>query len=122
LYEILKARQLIAYPDADIRLAMQRAVASKGQRGWKIDKAKQSHKIDVVVALAMAALGSVEGTGRVGEFGVYTVGPYGGPITPLPGGRVLATDASKNGCNPSPQWLKNNPKERGSASFVRGMY
>ena len=30
-------------------------------RGWKISKEKVSHKIDVVVALAMATLGAVQG-------------------------------------------------------------
>ena len=29
-------------------------------RGWRIAKEKQSHKIDVVVALAQAALGAVK--------------------------------------------------------------
>lgn len=60
LYELLKGGNLIAYPDDDIRLAIQRAVAVESSRGLKIDKAKASHKIDVVVALAMAALGVVE--------------------------------------------------------------
>jgi hypothetical protein len=44
------------YPDADIRLAMSRAVAKETSRGWRIGKDKQTHKIDVVVALGMAAL------------------------------------------------------------------
>ena len=30
-------------------------------RGWRIAKEKQAHKIDVVVALAMAVLGAVQG-------------------------------------------------------------
>ncbi|HUY27218.1 MAG TPA: terminase TerL endonuclease subunit [Candidatus Binataceae bacterium] len=66
LYEILKGRNLMAYPDADIRLAMSRAVAVENPRGWKISKEKTSHKIDVVVALAQAALGAVQG-GQHGE-------------------------------------------------------
>jgi hypothetical protein len=60
LYELLKGENLIAYPDADIRLAVQRAVAVETSRGLKISKEKASHKIDVLVALAIAALGSVE--------------------------------------------------------------
>ena len=59
LYELVKGRNLEVYPDADIRLAVSRAVALETSRGWRIAKEKQSHKIDVVVALAMAALGSV---------------------------------------------------------------
>ena len=60
LYEVIKGRNLIAYEDADIRLAISRAVALETSRGWRIAKEKQSHKIDVVVALAQAALGAVQ--------------------------------------------------------------
>lgn len=61
LYELIKAGNLIAYKDAAIRLAIQRAIAVEMPRGWKITKEKTSHKIDVVVALGMAALGAVQG-------------------------------------------------------------
>jgi hypothetical protein len=61
LYELIKARNLVVYPDEAIRLAVQRAVAVETPRGWRIAKEKQSHKIDVVVALGMAALGAVHG-------------------------------------------------------------
>jgi hypothetical protein len=40
---------------------VQRAIAVETPRGWRIAKEKQSHKIDVVVALGMAALGAVQG-------------------------------------------------------------
>jgi phage terminase large subunit-like protein len=55
LYELIKGRNIISYADADIRLALSRAVAVEGSRGWKISKERQSHKIDVIIALAMAA-------------------------------------------------------------------
>ena len=42
-----------------MRLAVWRAVAVETARGWRIAKDKQSHKIDVVVALGMAALAAV---------------------------------------------------------------
>jgi hypothetical protein len=42
-----------------MRLAVSRAIITESSRGWKLDKLKQSHKIDVVVALAMAALACV---------------------------------------------------------------
>ena len=48
------------YPDDEIRLAVQRAIAVEGSRGWKIAKEKTSHKIDIVVALAQAALAAVQ--------------------------------------------------------------
>jgi hypothetical protein len=60
LYEIIKGRNLMAYEDADIRLAISRAVAKETSRGWRISKESQSHRIDVIVALAMAALGAVQ--------------------------------------------------------------
>ncbi|HUY27314.1 MAG TPA: terminase TerL endonuclease subunit [Candidatus Binataceae bacterium] len=59
LYEAIKGRNLIAYPDDDIRLAISRCVAIETSRGWRIAKEKASHKIDCIVALAQAALGAV---------------------------------------------------------------
>ncbi|MHB8382707.1 MAG: terminase TerL endonuclease subunit [Candidatus Binataceae bacterium] len=61
LFEIIKGKNLVAYTDDDLRLAISRAVAIESSRGWRISKEKQSHKIDVVVALAQAALGAVRG-------------------------------------------------------------
>ncbi|HZS53053.1 MAG TPA: terminase TerL endonuclease subunit [Bryobacteraceae bacterium] len=60
LYEAIKGRNLIAYHDTDIRLAMSRAVAIETGRGWRISKQVASHKIDIVIALAQAALGAVQ--------------------------------------------------------------
>jgi phage terminase large subunit-like protein len=64
LYERIKGGNLIAYKDAAIRLAISRSVAIESSRGWKIDKAKTGHKIDVVIALGMAALGAVQGQSK----------------------------------------------------------
>ncbi|HVN89924.1 MAG TPA: terminase large subunit [Candidatus Binataceae bacterium] len=60
LYEIIKGANLILYPDADMRLSISRCVALETTRGWRIAKEKTSHKIDVIVALAQAALGAVQ--------------------------------------------------------------
>jgi phage terminase large subunit-like protein len=60
LYDLVKGRNLVMYPDAEMRLAASRAVAKETARGWRIAKEKQSHKIDVIVALAQAALGAVK--------------------------------------------------------------
>jgi phage terminase large subunit-like protein len=62
LYELIKARNLVVYRDDEMRLSVQRAVAKETPRGWRIAKEKTSHKIDVVVALAQAALGAIEGS------------------------------------------------------------
>jgi Phage Terminase len=61
LYELITGGNLAIYPDAAMRLAVSRAVAIETSRGWRISKERQSHKIDCVVALAMAAHASVEG-------------------------------------------------------------
>jgi hypothetical protein len=44
-----------------MRLAASRAVIVESSRGWRLDKLKQQHKIDVVVALSMACLAAVRG-------------------------------------------------------------
>ena len=41
LYELIKGRNLVAYADAALRLAISRAVAVEGTRGWRIAKEKQ---------------------------------------------------------------------------------
>jgi hypothetical protein len=61
LYELIKGCNLWVYQDPDMRLAVSRAVALETSRGWRITKEKTNHKIDVVVSLAMAALGAVRG-------------------------------------------------------------
>jgi ABC-type sulfate transport system permease component len=63
LFELISAGNIVAYPDAAMRLAVSRAVAVETSRGWRISKEKASHKIDVVVALAMSALAAVRSQG-----------------------------------------------------------
>jgi phage terminase large subunit-like protein len=64
LYELVRGQNLLLYPDPDIRLAISRAVATETPRGWRITKQVQSHKIDIVIALAMAAHAAVQGQGE----------------------------------------------------------
>ncbi len=73
LYELVKGRNLTCYPDEDIRLAISRCVAIEMSRGWRIAKEKASHKIDVVVALAQACLGAVQGGQTVQEYAFLPV-------------------------------------------------
>ena len=61
LFDLIQARTLVLYPDANMRLAVSRAIVTESSRGWRLDKLKQSHKIDVIVALSMAALAAVRG-------------------------------------------------------------
>jgi len=60
LFDLISQRQLVLYPDAAMRLAVSRAIMVESSRGWRLDKAKQSHKIDVLVALSMACLAAVQ--------------------------------------------------------------
>ena len=64
LFEVIEGQNIIAYPDAGIRLALARTIAIETSRGWRIGKDKQVHKIDVVVALAMACYAAVSSAGE----------------------------------------------------------
>jgi phage terminase large subunit-like protein len=59
LFDLIQSQALVLYPDADMRLAVSRAVAIEGPRGWRIGKEKSAFKIDVIVALAMAVHAAV---------------------------------------------------------------
>jgi phage terminase large subunit-like protein len=61
LFDLIQARTLALYPDAGMRLAVSRAIVTESSRGWKLDKTKQHHHIDVIVALSMACLAAVRG-------------------------------------------------------------
>lgn len=60
LYELIKGENLAVYPDEAMRTSISQAIAVETPRGWRIAKEKQRHKIDVVVAMAMAALAAVK--------------------------------------------------------------
>jgi len=95
LYELINGGNLAVYPDDEFRLAISRCVAIETSRGWRIAKEKQSHKIDVVVALAMAALGAQQqgcgGGGVVGRH-AYATGYLCAGSTSPPGRTWLWTD------------------------------
>jgi hypothetical protein len=61
LFDLITGGNLAVPADPVLRLAVSRAVAVETGRGWRISKEKQSHKIDVVIALAMACHAAVEG-------------------------------------------------------------
>ncbi len=63
LLELIKRRQLVCYPAADLRQAISKTVAIENPRGWRLGKAKQSDRVDPVIALAMAANAAVQGQG-----------------------------------------------------------
>jgi phage terminase large subunit-like protein len=61
LFDLVQSRSIALYPDAAMRLSVSRAIVTESSRGWKLDKMKQSHHIDVIVALSMACLAAVRG-------------------------------------------------------------
>ena len=75
LFDLIQSRQLVLYPDAAMRLAVSRAVIVESSRGWRLDKLKQAHKIDIIVALSMAALAAVRGQGKPG-YDLFAPGLY----------------------------------------------
>ena len=64
LFDLIQSRGIALYPDAAMRLAVSRAIIVESSRDWRLDKLKQQHKIDVVVALSMACLAAVRGQGK----------------------------------------------------------
>lgn len=70
LFELIKHQNIVLYADEELRKAASQAVAIESSRGWRIAKEKTSHKIDVIVALAMSALAAVpsEAYGPVIEY------------------------------------------------------
>jgi hypothetical protein len=108
-FELVKARAIVAYPDADMRLAISRAIAVETGRGWRITKEKQSHKIDVVVALAMAAHAAVYGS-REHEAPIVMPVVAGGTPHVVPGGSSFGYSGGVI-IAPTPESLKALPTE-----------
>ncbi|MGO9062439.1 MAG: terminase TerL endonuclease subunit [Candidatus Binataceae bacterium] len=54
LLELIKNRQLVCYPSDELRQAVSKTIAIEGSRGWRLGKAKQSDRVDPIIALAMA--------------------------------------------------------------------
>jgi phage terminase large subunit-like protein len=79
LYELIQGQSIVLYPDAGMRLAASRAVAIETPRGWRIGKQQQTHKIDLIVALAMSAHASVKSQSESSYDGTlaWVSGPYG---------------------------------------------
>lgn len=63
LFDLIQSQAIILYPDANMRLAVSRAVAIETPRGWRIGKQNSAFKIDVIVALAMSAYAAVQAQG-----------------------------------------------------------
>jgi phage terminase large subunit-like protein len=64
LLDLVTSRTLAIYADQQMRTAVSRCIVHESSRGWRLDKAKQQHHIDIVVALSMACLAAVRGQGE----------------------------------------------------------
>jgi len=60
LYSLIKDKNLLAYPDSDMRSHVTNATGIKTVRGFRIAKEKASKKIDLAVALAMACCAALQ--------------------------------------------------------------
>jgi len=60
LQGLLKSGSLIMYPDDEIRRHLLSAAVKESSRGWRLVKQKQSKKIDLAVALAMACQAAID--------------------------------------------------------------
>jgi hypothetical protein len=56
LFDLLNGRNLRLYPADDLRQQALHTVAVESPRGWRLAKEKTRHKIDAIVALAMAVV------------------------------------------------------------------
>jgi len=87
LYDLVEGRNIDLYRAKDLRDAASKAIAKETPRGWRIAKEKAVHKIDLIVALAMAAHAAVErgertlraldipGPGSIGKVSLHGVRP-----------------------------------------------
>jgi len=79
LLELIKRKQIVCYESDDLRQAIAKTVAVEGSRGWRLGKAKQSDRVDPVIALAMAALATVQ-AGRPGPCEFISLKECGAPV------------------------------------------
>ena len=72
-FQFIKGRNLLVYPDDEIRLAVSRAVAVEGPRQLEVCEGRtDAHKIDIVIAMGMAALACVKGQAKPGFDATYS--------------------------------------------------
>lgn len=63
LFDLIKGKNLWLYADADMRSHAMNAHAQETSRGFRLVKGMSTKKIDLMIALAMAALGAVKRRG-----------------------------------------------------------
>jgi phage terminase large subunit-like protein len=61
LFDLLNGKNLVLYPDDELRQQALNTVALESARGWRLAKERQSRKIDAIVALSMACVAALSG-------------------------------------------------------------
>ena len=65
LFSLIKGRNLVVYRDRELRGHVLKSIAKETPRGFRLVKSKQSDRIDLAIALAMASVKAVDlDTGR----------------------------------------------------------
>ncbi len=105
LYDLIRQRGLVAYPDEELRRHVLNAVAVESGRGWRLAKEKASRKIDGCVALSFACLDAVEHGGEVVPMRVYV----SRDLTPIGGS---AAELAHRGLLPGGTGLGASPRRR----------
>ena len=70
LYDLIKGGNLVLYKNKEMKSHAQKATAKETPRGWRIVKKKASHKIDLIIALAMSCHAATKMDTSIGEFWV----------------------------------------------------
>jgi hypothetical protein len=121
LFELFQGENIVLYPDETIRRAVERAVAVETGRGWRISKISRGDKIDVVIALGMAALAAVQASATTVAAGwaspIVMSGPPHDPWAPDWYGSGSSFDTSdglpRDYHTGSSEWLRQRIAERG---------
>jgi hypothetical protein len=64
LYSLFRDKNIVIYPNIDVRKCLLNAAAIESPRGFRIGKQTASRKIDLTVALAMACIAAVRDEGN----------------------------------------------------------
>lgn len=82
IFDSVKNRNLVLYPDSELRRQAGFAVAKETARGFRIVKEKSSHKIDAIISLSMALHAALQG-GPADTTGIIEWYSLGGPSAPV---------------------------------------
>jgi phage terminase large subunit-like protein len=93
LFELVRGRNLVMYPDEELRRHALNAVAVDTGRGWRLAKEKSSRKIDGVVALSFACLDALRSAWSPMRLGV----PRGRIAVHSDGDEALAREWGQRG-------------------------